>query len=609
MAEVIEIAVKVDLDDANQAIIDLEKAIKKLGGSTSKVESEQKTLGKELANSGKLSQALSKATGGLSDSFGEAVKGINMTNISLKGMKAAIMSTGFGVLVILLGELVTILADLISSEKKSEEAIKRVTFALDEQSKAFDENTKSIKFNHDINLKYAKANGESKEQLMKRNEQYLESEKKRIKTELQLLESENLAILKNSELTDEARQQALDKIDGNMQKLQDMFMQNSRDKANLYADAYVQEKADEDTRNKERIAKQKAQGEKERAEHQAQKEALKALEKRYAEDIENIADKTEQQKLDRQKQRALKELEKLKLSQAEKANALQLLNADFALKQEALELSQQERFDALKANYEKEKADLQAKTLEDKLLLKQERDRTELEMELSKMVADDQAKNNLRKELEAIQYIEQQELRIQREEEKKQLDIKNAEDQAKLDQEEIARKKAHEEAKAGVIKSGFDVASSLSTAFLGQGKKAQAIQKGLTLTQIGIDTANAFSKLMAGSEASAVATGPAYSVAKPIFYATGLIQILANVAKAKAALSSSGASGGGGGGGATPTPPPVPSFNVIGAQGSNQLAGAISDKNSQPLKAFVVANDVTTQQRFDSAIVNNASLG
>jgi hypothetical protein len=183
-----------------------------------------------------------------------------------------------------------------------------------------------------------------------------------------------------------------------------------------------------------------------------------------------------------------------------------------------------------------------------------------------------------------------------------------------IDAEEVQSVKAREEAKQILLQAGFDALTSLTSIMFGEGKKAQAISKGLTLAQIGIDTASAFSKLMAGSEAAAVATGPAYPLAKPIFYASGVVQILSNVARAKKALSGSTSGGGGGGGISTPasiaTPASAqPSINVVGASKTNAIAETIAQQGQQPIKAFVVANDVTTQQGLDRAIVSSASIG
>jgi hypothetical protein len=65
-----------------------------------------------------------------------------------------------------------------------------------------------------------------------------------------------------------------------------------------------------------------------------------------------------------------------------------------------------------------------------------------------------------------------------------------------------------------------------------------------------------------------------------------------------------------GGGSATPVVPSTPpAFNIVGSGGANQLAGAIGEQTQQPVKAFVVANDVTTAQSLDRNIVEGASIG
>lgn len=62
----------------------------------------------------------------------------------------------------------------------------------------------------------------------------------------------------------------------------------------------------------------------------------------------------------------------------------------------------------------------------------------------------------------------------------------------------------------------------------------------------------------------------------------------------------------GGGGGAATT---APSFNVVGASATNQLAQTIGNKEQQPVKAYVVSNDVTTAQSLDRNIIQSASIG
>lgn len=52
-----------------------------------------------------------------------------------------------------------------------------------------------------------------------------------------------------------------------------------------------------------------------------------------------------------------------------------------------------------------------------------------------------------------------------------------------------------------------------------------------------------------------------------------------------------------------------PSFNVVGASPVNQLAETIGEQSSQPVKAFVVSNEVTTAQGLERNIIDGATIG
>ena len=70
------------------------------------------------------------------------------------------------------------------------------------------------------------------------------------------------------------------------------------------------------------------------------------------------------------------------------------------------------------------------------------------------------------------------------------------------------------------------------------------------------------------------------------------------------------------GGGSTPSPTMDsgvavggPAFNVVGMGGSSQLASAIADQEAAPSRSYVVAQDVTTAQALERSIIDSASLG
>ena len=100
---------------------------------------------------------------------------------------------------------------------------------------------------------------------------------------------------------------------------------------------------------------------------------------------------------------------------------------------------------------------------------------------------------------------------------------------------------------------------------------------------------------------------PGYAIAQAILTgAQGLLQVkkilAVKVPKAKGSVGSAASIGGAGGGTAT-----APQFNVVGNSGVNQIAQTLGAQ--QPVQAYVVASNVTTQQSLDRNIVANASLG
>ena len=82
-------------------------------------------------------------------------------------------------------------------------------------------------------------------------------------------------------------------------------------------------------------------------------------------------------------------------------------------------------------------------------------------------------------------------------------------------------------------------------------------------------------------------------------------------AKSKTKLAATTLGGGGGTSISTQTAAPSlpPSFNIVGASDTNQLADAIGGQTQQPVQAYVVANDVTTAQSLENNIVEGATLG
>lgn len=64
----------------------------------------------------------------------------------------------------------------------------------------------------------------------------------------------------------------------------------------------------------------------------------------------------------------------------------------------------------------------------------------------------------------------------------------------------------------------------------------------------------------------------------------------------------------GGGSSVPPTPAAPPAFNVVGQGATSQLADALGNQASEPIRAYVVSNDVTTAQGLERNIVEGATI-
>jgi len=96
-----------------------------------------------------------------------------------------------------------------------------------------------------------------------------------------------------------------------------------------------------------------------------------------------------------------------------------------------------------------------------------------------------------------------------------------------------------------------------------------------------------------------------------IGYAAQAAGIIAAIKSATGAANSVAGTLGGGsasGGGAAAAQPQAPSFNIVGATETSQLAEAVGSQTQQPVQAYVVANDVTTAQSLENNIVEGATL-
>ena len=145
--------------------------------------------------------------------------------------------------------------------------------------------------------------------------------------------------------------------------------------------------------------------------------------------------------------------------------------------------------------------------------------------------------------------------------------------------------------------------------------KSQIAKANDTVVKAGLNAAEASTEVAKGGAKAAAAAPPPLNVPFILSFAATAVGIVAAMKSAvKSAKTAASKAGGGGSSiGDIQAPKPstsaAPTFNVVGASGTNQLAETIAGKQNSPLKAFVVSKEVSTAQEMDRNIVQSASIG
>tara|TARA_R100000951_G_scaffold115438_1_gene123500 strand:+ start:186 stop:1994 length:1809 start_codon:yes stop_codon:yes gene_type:complete len=165
-----------------------------------------------------------------------------------------------------------------------------------------------------------------------------------------------------------------------------------------------------------------------------------------------------------------------------------------------------------------------------------------------------------------------------------------------------------QQAKLGVLQNGLSVLKGVTESNLKLQKAIIVAEAATSIGQIIMNTqvANAKAKALApplGLPFTAINT------------ANAVIGIAATIASSKKALSAIGKGGSIasevvpseiGGSGSAQMESQAPAFNIVGQSGVNQIADVVASQ--APVKAYVVANDVTTAQSLERNIVEGATL-
>lgn len=203
--------------------------------------------------------------------------------------------------------------------------------------------------------------------------------------------------------------------------------------------------------------------------------------------------------------------------------------------------------------------------------------------------------------------------------EEKEKEIEAAELRAKLKEEEREGIKDNLDAIIDSAGQESKIGRALFIAKQAMLVKEQIAEAKATLSKITMKAADSSVALAQGTAETAKIGFP-QNIPMLIAFAAQAAGIYSSIKSAVGAAKSStskfGASGGsvpslGGGGGrsSSPSPSQAPAFNIVGASPENQLAQAMGEQDRQPMKAYVVSNEVTNAQALDRNIVESASLG
>ena len=535
------------LGGSNDALIE---AYVKLEGVTKGLEGFEKLRKMGLKDSAFLTSALSvktKILTGVQTAYNFVV---GTGTKAMKLFRLALISTGLGALVVLIGVIIAKWDDWKDSimkiinvafapfikvlqylgviesdlEKQRREDAENQVKRLEEQSAMLEEvmSKTTDRLNHDIQM--AKARGENTRKLER---ELLEAES--IGAEKRLMIAVKLATAKmllDKDLTEEQKKEMMEKVIADEKAFSDSI------KALQVFDAQTE------TINKN------AQAKKNKDARARSKTAKDKKEKEQAEELRLIQEALEKE---------------LSLINETEEAVIQSIQDEDAKKIALLKLQQERELEAVREKYGAE-TELEAQLLRNQ---NQELNNVKEEIRLANEEEDNIAKNFFDEQKKEKRVIEIEEIKLSANDEIAILKEKLK--QGLISEQEYADGIAKiEKQKEDVRKAGFKTAESIvgSLGSLMEGnEKAQkgvlAVQKAMTLAQIGIDTAKAISSLTAmsaGNPANTVTGGGAGIIQ----YATGIAQILSNVAQAKKLLSGSGSGSISAGGGSGVNPP---SFN------------------------------------------------
>lgn len=585
--------VKDSIKDQNLSVKELKVQQKSLGSSS-------KDLTSDLVSNGGAMGILNNLTGGLAQQFKDSYEAISLSSKGLSGFKKAMIATGIGAFVILVGALVANwdkVKDALSGASEESKAYKE---SQDDIVSAVSKVQKSITQMDNV-FEQAKKGTISKDEALK---QYNESLGESVGFATSLSQAEGLLVSNSSIVIESTKLKAQAEV---------LYAKAAEARAKVIAG---DESLDPNFWQKIKVSIASVGG--------LTSQAI-ATNVQYAKNVNeslNTAKKLESSAADIQT-KISKLQEGLKKGSI---NPKKIRSTNKEIKNLEDEKAKQDeerikKLDDLKSRIRDESANKEDEARALQLTKIREHNLTLLQEAKDAGLKSQELEDSLDEKLVAKQ-AEFDAIDKERRDKKKAAEDASAaadkEKKDKADADEKERLKIQKEFEEEQYRAGFDNLQNILS--LG-GKKMEKVGKALAIADVVRTASKSVSETVssiAAANAKAVSASPlsagmpfvaintakaALSIGSTIASASKSINSIKGNAKS---LSSSAPSSGGGGGGGAPAPP---AFNIVGASDTNQLADAIGGQSQQPVQAFVVANDVTTAQSLQNNIVEGATIG
>lgn len=653
------------LEKAVNNIEKLDDAQSKSVKSTQDAARAQGTMADSVLKNGGAIAVLDQLTGGMASAFKDATEAVELTGVSMKGLRGAIIATGIGVLVIVIGELVANWDKWIGMIDGSTAAMERLNAAMKENElNMVRTNTNHIQqiTNLEEEIRLMKARGDAnyvgKE---------IELNKVRLKQQDQIVSNAKEALELQGQLLDR-QEQGTKEYDEALKKFLDAeltWRKAEADRKKLANDPTVEAAAEATAKrnkaNADALAKQNKITQEQNAQLEKQKaiiESISAETQKFNDSqlsatyiqIRDLSDKWKE--INDNMKGANKETKKLaEDSKVAIVKEIELLKQRAILDEES-NTRVQEKKDQIKqleisgySEFKKKKEQLRieaeiAAEVHGRDLARFEERKTLINDELATTTENSARWFELKDQLTDITHQQNDELRqmqsenlaygidlaaLEIENEKQKDDTIFENHKAALE----AQKQADEEyanSKQIIAQNLEGFLGALQNESLIKDRKVRNLlliaEKGLAIAGVvtnTIKTNREAASLATIEKAKSLASAASYDYVGAGLHAGASAKSLASIPLnwAGAGISIAGIAattltswnkGGGGESGGGAAPNPQAQFNIVGQSGTNQLAESIAGQQKQTVKAFVVSSEVTTAQSLDRNKIENSTF-